>query len=385
MKKLVFLLLVLIFTGCTVLTPLQRSKLISVYHLIEIGNYEDAKNLVEEMIKDKDMSQWSRTWYARGLISQNAYREGIQKNDRKKTELYPDQLYVAWTSFERARIFDRRGRLNRHLEPRYVLLVNDFQKLGERHYAGGRYEEALRAFEQALRITQSPLLSVHVDNDLMYNAALAAFEGRNKEKAKNYLIKLNEQNYSTNVSHLLFKSYLETGDTLKAENVLTEGITKFNYDEGLVLLLVDFLYEINEIEKALGILDAASVYDQSNYIFPYTKGLVFQKSEQYNRAIDAYKRAVDMAPDEVLTYVNLATCYYNIGVDIEENARLITNNRRVMEEKARSTEAFDSAIKWLDKAYDKNPESQTVNLKIFQLYSSLSVTDKVRIMQGRVN
>lgn len=107
MKRLFFL--VFISFSCSVLSPLQKGKLISVFHLIEIAQYEEAKKVIEEMIKDKTYQKWPKTWYARGIICQNAYQEGIKKKDKKKTELYPNQLFVAFESFEKALSLDKRG------------------------------------------------------------------------------------------------------------------------------------------------------------------------------------------------------------------------------------------------------------------------------------
>jgi DTW domain-containing protein YfiP len=66
------LILLLFVSGCSVIPPLQRSNLIAVFHLIEISNYEEAKTVIEDMIMDAESREWSRTWYARGLLTQTA-------------------------------------------------------------------------------------------------------------------------------------------------------------------------------------------------------------------------------------------------------------------------------------------------------------------------
>jgi hypothetical protein len=86
-----------------------------------------------------------------------------------------------------------------------------------------------------------------------------------------------------------------------------------------------------------------------------------------------------------MIYVNIATCYYNIGVDIEESARTLTLNRLVQQEKSRSAEAFENAVIWLDKAYDQEPEDEVVIQKLFQLYKSLRINDKMEIIEEQIN
>ncbi len=387
MKRQFYLSIILLtlVSGCAVFAPLERSRLIAIFHLIENGDYEEAKDVIEHMKNDENAGQWPRTWYARGLLCQTAYQEGIKNNDKKKYELYNDQLYVAFSSYERARILDKRGRLDRQLASKYVLLSNDFQKLGEKHFNNREYDEALRAFEQAIRISRSPILPIQADSDLKFNTALAAYESKEWEKAIEYFTKLNEINYSTNVLHLLSSTYLEKGDTVSAKRVLTEGINKYKDSEEPVMLLVDLLYTKDSIDRAIKILTDKIKEDPSVFIYLYTKGLIYQKTEQYQKAIDAYEKAVKLKPDELLTHVQIATCYYNIGIEIEENARTINNSLQVREEKARSESAFNSAVSWLDKVYNEKPEDQAVIKKVYQLYGTLNKTDKVRSMQSWIN
>jgi tetratricopeptide (TPR) repeat protein len=383
MKK--FILLLFVLSGCAVMTPLHKSKLIAAFHLIEIKNFEEAKKVVEEMTLDPRASQWARTWYARGLLCQVAYQDGLRTNDIKKYELYPNQLYEAYASFEKARTLDKSARLERTLSPRYVILANDLQKMGENHFKGSRHAEALKAFELALNITRSSILDIETDNNLLYNTAMAAVESKNHEKAVKYLSELNELKYSTNVLHLLYSTYVDKGDSLAAERVLIENLSHYEDNENMVLLLVDVLYKKNEPQKAIKVLENTSKEKPNKAIFHYTRGLIYQKIEQYPEAIAAYEDAVRLAPNDVMTFARIATCYYNMGVEIEEGMVRITNNRRLLEERTKAEAAFNSAIQWLDKAYDKQPDNPAVISLLYQLYRSLSVNEKARNMQGLMN
>jgi tetratricopeptide (TPR) repeat protein len=385
MKRILFLVFVLALQGCAVMTPLQKSKLIAAFHLIEIKNYQEAKKVIEEMTEDEKSSKWARTWYARGLLAQNAYREGIEKNDRKNSELYPDQLYLAYTSYERARSLDRGGKLERTLAPKYVLLANDFQRMGEAHFRGSRFEEALRAFEQAIKVTQNPILDMKPDNNLVYNAAMAAYEQKDMDRAIRHLEKLNEQNFSSNVLHLLFTAFMEKGDTLSAEKALSEGIASYENNETLILLLADHYYRTGDMQRSIRAIDNAIKNNPTRHVLHYTRGLLLQKNEQYEKAIEAYKEAARLSPEDLMTMVNLATCYFNMGVEIEEKARTAANNRIAQEHKAKSEAAFASALSWLDKAYEKHTDNIAINIRMYQLYRDLSVGDKARNIQGRLN
>ncbi len=383
MKKLVFI--ICLFLCCSLSSLAQKSKVIAVFQLIETSKFKDAKEAVEELITEKKTKNWHRTWHARGLLCQSAYQEGKAKNKKENYELYPDQLFVALDSYVKARSLDKRGRLDDRLAPLYVLLANDFKELGEEHHNNRKYKQSLRAFESALQITKSPILEVRIDTHLIYNTALAAYEIEEWRKAIDYLNRLNEWNYSPNVSHLLYTIYLEKADTISAEKILIEGIDRYVENEDLVLLLTDILFHSGNTEKAIEILDSASLRDPLKYIFPFSKGLVYQKTDDYKKAIDAYKESLILNPDEIRIYSNIGTCYYNMGVEITKFARTITNNSAFLEEKERSSEAFESAVTWFEKAFDTEPDNQYIVTKLYELYKNLGYMNRISSLEGEID
>ena len=367
--------------GCSVMQPLQKRKLLGVFHLIETARFSEAKILVDELVEDKEASKWPNTWYARGVLCQNAYREGIRRNDRNLSNLYPDQLFVAFESFTRAEMLDKRGRFRKQIAPRYVLLANDLQVSGENHFKNKKYDDAFRAFEKALEISRKPVLSLQPDTNLIYNTALAAFESKNWNAAIRYFGILHEAGHSPNVTHLLFKAHMQTGSATAAEKTLKEGIKSHRENQSLVLLLVDLYCERNDTTRALQTLRNAISTHPENHVYHYTKGLINQKARLYNNAIEAYTRAVELDPAELMSHINIATCYYNIGVEIEEAGRSIMNSAMAMEKKRKAEEAFAMAVSWLDKAYEQKPQDKDVLSRLYNLYNTLRITDKASALE----
>lgn len=379
-----FMTISLLVCSCSVLSPLQKSKLLTVSNLIETSKFEEAKEVVEEMIVDEEATLWSRTWYLRGQLCHIAYQEGIKKKDKKLYELYPDQLYTAFESYQKALSLDRGGKLDRLIAPRFVLLANDFQKMAESLYAAGNYKESFRAFYQTVQISQHPLLEIELDQNLLYNTALAAFESKDWEKVVELLGGLHQNSFSVNATHLLFNASLAQGDTLSAKQVLREGIDQYENKEMFVLLLADLLFEGNEIVLAHEVLDEAANREPESFRYPSTRGLIHQKTGNYQEAINAYSEASNLAPEELTIYLNIATCYYNIGVEVEEAARTISNSRLVQQEKAKSSNAFESAVKWLDKAWEMGLEDKAMMSRFLELYRSLQVLDKVIELENHI-
>jgi tetratricopeptide (TPR) repeat protein len=255
-----------------------------------------------------------------------------------------------------------------------VQLANEFQKLGDRHFQTKNYAEAQRAYEHAQLVINSPVVSAKPDSNLIYNTALAAWENKDWEKATGYLDQLNTAYYSPNVSHLLYLAHLQAGDTLAGENALVDGIERYEENEELVLLLVDLLVRKNNIERAIEVLDTAALESPSKHIYPYTKGLVYQKAGQFNNAIEAYQEALQIAPDNAGIYSNIGTCNYNIGVEIDENARTIINKSGFLAEKEKAKKAFESAAESFRKVLEKDADNSYATAKLYQLSKVLGIT-----------
>jgi tetratricopeptide (TPR) repeat protein len=354
------ILFISLFIAWSLTLHAQRSKVLGAFQLIENNKFEEAKIAVEEAIQYKKTKDWTKTWYARGLLAQTAYEKGIKEKDKKKYELYPDQLYVAYDSYQKSLKLDKNGRMDSQIAPLFVKLANDFLKISENFYKEKDYKEAFRGFELALKINKSSILSLELDTSLLYNTALAAYQSEEWEKASGYLQQLNEYKYSPNIPQLLHAAFLAQGDTASAENALAEGVVIYAYDKDLVLLYADMLYHKKEFKKAVLVLDSAAVKDSSNAVFFYTKGLLYQKLDQYKKAIKAYEQSVAANPNKVETYSNIAACYYNMAVVIEEKARDISDMNLYHAEKLKSDAARESALEWYEKAYKKDPGNQSI-------------------------
>jgi tetratricopeptide (TPR) repeat protein len=362
------------------MSPLKKSRLISLYHLIEIGKFKDAKAVADEIIQSPESAEWANAWYAYGYLCQTAYGQGIEKNDPKLYQLYPDQLYLAWESYEKARSLDGSKRMERNLAPKYVLLANDFQSKGVKSFNEQNYDESLKAFEHALQIERLPFLSIPEDTLLIYNTALAAYEDENWTKANEYLFILHDYKYSANSTHLLFNVSLHLRDTATAEKVLHEGIVNFEKHDQLVFLLSELYYNTSRPDEALGVLEAAIMENPDNAQYYYNRGLIYQKTNQFQKAIEEYTESLKFDPENLMIYTNIATCYYNIGVQYEEKTLKLKRNQAVKEERAKAKQALKSSLYWLDSAIAKQPQDPEVISIMSQLYLLMGERDKTKTL-----
>ena len=368
----------LIFLFCLAVSASgQKSRVLAVMQMIDAKKYAEAKEAIELAVWNDRTSNWHRTYYAKGLLCQTAYEEGVEKKDNKITKLYEDQLYLAYESYEKAVELDVNGRKHSAVSQKYYLLSNDFRKLGLEHYAKHEYQEALRAFEHALLVINSKLVTVPADTNLVYNTAMVAYESENWEKAIGYLSGLHEDAYAQNVSLLLVDAHLQNGDTLQAEAVLMEGVKLYEYSDTLVLYLVNWLAGTDKKDLAIEILNEAIETHPDNFRFHWALGLVYRRMDNSEEAIKSLKVATELTTEKPAElYYHVGVCYYNTGIDLRENALQISENDEYQVVRNQYLAQFREAVKWLEISYELDPTSEKTITKLSLLYFQLQMREK---------
>lgn len=373
MKNLFFILIIVLVSP---LALAQKTRVVSAVQMIEQKKYEEAKDAIELAVWNDKTSQWARTYFVRGLLCQTAFEDGFEKREVKKTSLYPDQLYLAYSSYERALELDKRNRHEANISQKYYSLSNDFQKQGKRHFTNGDYIEAFRAFEHALLVNNSPLINVAIDTNLVYNIALAAYESQNWDKAISYLEGLHEQGHSTSTTILLFNAHMESGDTLRAEDVLMEGAELHDYETQSVLYLINIYINSNRNEQALDLLDEAILHRPEDYRFLWARGLAQAELGESDRAVESFESAIGLAPEEAKLYYHIGVIYYNMGIDLSDKSLKISAINKYLEMKALARDYYLKAVLWFELSYELDPYDEAVIYKLYQLYNQLQMEEK---------
>jgi len=373
-------LIIILLLGLTLSVSAQKSRVLAVKQMIDAGKYDEAKEAIELAVWNDRTSNWHRTYYTKGLLCQTAYEAGVEKNDSKKTSLYPDQLFLAYDSYEKALELDARERMHMLIKQHYYSLANDFSSLGEDLYQKGDYKEALRAFEHAILIGESDLVSAKIDTSLVYNSAMAAYESKNWDKAIKYLGTLHEDAYSTKASLLLAMAWFNSGDTIRSEEVMMEGVELYEYDEMVLTYLINELAGSGRLETAINVLNKAVEAKPDNFLFLWARGLVYRRMNNYDEALRNFHMAADLASDKPTLYYHIGVSYYNVGIDLREKALTIVENDEYQEIRAQYLEKFREAVKWLERSYELDPSNEKIVSRLNQLYYQLNMKEEQKAM-----
>ena len=377
--------MIAILLGLSIAAAGQKSKVIAVMQMIDAEKYEEAKEAIEEAVENDRTSRWPRTYYAKGLLCQTAYEAGVEKKDAKGTNLYPDQLFVAYDSYEKALELDTRGRLQSAIGKQYYLLANDLIQLGEARYNKEDYPAALHAFTYALRIGESDLVAVRPDTSLIYNTAMAAYESKNYSEAIPYLKELHQGAYDASVSLLLAIAYKETGDTLQSGNTLMEGMETYRYEDTLVMYTVNQLVGAGRLDSATVILKRAIQFRPDHSRYYWALGRVQQTMGRAEEALKSFQKAIELNPGNPELYYETGMCYYNMGIELRQSAQHIPSKEAYQEIRSRYLELLRKSVEWLEKSYELDPGNERTVTRLYQLYNHLQMKEAQKTLEPLVN
>jgi tetratricopeptide (TPR) repeat protein len=360
----------------------QKSKVLAVKQMIDAGKFDEAKEAIDEAVEHPKSSDWPRTYYIKGLLCQTAYEQGMEKKDAKKTSLYPDQLYVAYQAYEKAMELNAGEKIRSQIRQKYFLLSNDFRKLGESRYMQQDFEGALKAFEHAISIGKSELISAKTDTSLVYNAGMAAFESQNWVKSITYLTELHEASYAPSTSLLLSRAHLNSGDSIGGKEIMMSSLEQYDYGDTLVMYVTNHLVGAGDTQTAISILDRSIEARPDNYRFLWARALVYETLNRYEEAIHSFLLAAELADDKPELYYHLGICYYNIGIEMRESALEITDSDSYQEAREAYLDKFREAVHWFERSYELDPQNEKTVTRLQQLYYQLQMKDKQLSLEG---
>lgn len=211
------------------------------------------------------------------------------------------ELYIQEKKFtEATELLDKSLKLKPHDKE---LLYN----LGVVYHASGELEKALSYYEQVLSYDST-------NPNAINNMAMIYSEKNNWEKAKDLLMRcINKNSYFA-------LAYANLGDILYSENHIKEAL--YYYDKGLetnpehigLCIALAVLYsEIGNTEKAIAELtEVLKKYPESKNLW-FTIGNIYNKSNKYDEAIDAYNKVLIMDTSFIPGYQNLMEIYIKKG------------------------------------------------------------------------
>lgn len=233
--------------------------------------------------------------------------------------------------------------------------------------------------------------NVFNDAVVQYNAkaylkAAAAFE-----KAYDILDKLGTVDSSSlNNANLAYKLAVQEKfdgeqyeEALEVANIAKE---KFPEDIDLIITEANIYLKLEDNENTVKTLEYLMNIDDKNPSIFFAAGASYDVLGNNDKAMDAYKKAIELDPDYFDPNYNLGALYVNKAAEIQEKMNALPLDA-VDEYNAKKIEMEDflkQALPYLEKADEIQPDDQYTLNSLKEIYSRLKMYDKVKEINARL-
>lgn len=356
--------------------------------------------IIKPALTNADTKDLAQTWFIPGKAAFNEYDEllGLQQfgklpKDGEKT--MGTNLIEGYEYFCKALPLDSLPDAKGKVKPKYSKDIynilaghfNDYNNNAVGLYNAKDYKGAYRAWEIYLDMAADPVKykGIIVPNDtiiseVMYNQGIAAWQDDDLQKALKAFLAAKDKGYTKkNLYDYAINVARAANDTTAFLSLAREALPLYGSEDPIYLRLIinDYLVK-KQYDKALVAIEDALKNDPNNYDYYIVLGMIQETNKNYDKAQEAYKKALDLAPES-----SNANFYY--GKSICDQAYIINDTKAPTDPyeydaffKSTLKPLFESAVPYLEKAYDLDNENLEPLKYLQNVYYNLKDDKKLK-------
>lgn len=374
MKKPLFYTLI-IFTN---LCFSQSQKVITASDALNTGELDKAKYAIDMAILDDTSKLDAKTWLTYG----NVYYAIFTSNNESYKKLHGNPGKVALNSYIKIKELKKGEIYSGNLEKKYKIIQDYFLNLGVNDFNQNNYLDAIDKFKTANKAANQ---LGKIDSLALFNIALSYEKNKNFDEAINYYKECLAINYNAeNCCEYIIFILKTQGKENEAVEFSKQCRIQFPKNQQLIITELNHYLSINKYNEALFLLEDAIENDPTNKILYYTNGTILNALGQNELAITNYKEALKLDDKYFDANYNLGALYFNSGADLINNATEITDNAKYNKIINEAKSIFNSAVYYLEKTHDLNPNDKNTVSSLAQLYAQLGQNEKYADMKRKL-
>jgi predicted Zn-dependent protease len=181
------------------------------------------------------------------------------------------------------------------------------------------------------------------------------------------------------------QSYLEMGDTLKAESLLTSLPEKFPGNKNITLQLIDLYIKAGKNDEALKHLAIAKADDPTNYSLHFAEGIIYLNQNKFDEAIADLTKSVELKSDLYDSQYGLGAAYINKASDMFVKANDIMDVVKYNAAIDEAMKVFAQALPYMEKANELKANDVYAMRSLKELYYRLKMTDKYNDIKAKLD
>jgi len=180
---------------------------------------------------------------------------------------------------------------------------------------------------------------------------------------------------------------VQQGKTEEAKKALADAREANPDDTSITLTEANVYLELNDFTTYKKLITDVLAKNPNDADLVYNLGVIAGKTDPVE-AEKYYKKAIEIKPDFTNAYLNLAILKLDADKKIiEEMNKLGTSekdNKRYEVLKKQRTDMFNSALPYLEKAFELDAKNEDVANTLLNVYGALEMTDKKKALKAKM-
>ncbi|MEL7001860.1 MAG: tetratricopeptide repeat protein [Bacteroidota bacterium] len=385
--KRIIALLVICLVG-TYSYAQKKPKITAGLKAMQTGKLDESKAILDQAIVHEKTKDDGKSWYYHGLL----YASLDTTTNPQFQNLASDPLSTALTSFEKAdelsggKEYFTTGSNGLPVTKgqQIDMLWGHYLNKGVEQYQAKNNEEAVRILEKTIQIKPQ-------DTTGYIYAGSVALSGKQYDKTKKYYETLvNDLDYHSPdiYNSLIYVASSIDKDDTKALEYIRKAKAQFPQNTEFAKSEINTLIRMDMLEEAQKELETAIENEPGNTNLLFTLGVMYDETDQQDKAKGAYRRALKADPTNYNSQFNLAVIYYNEVVKLltEKNNLGITaaDLKKANEMQKSIDEKLKAALPEWEKANELTPNDQTTLETLKYIYFNLKMYEKAEAVEKQL-
>ncbi len=392
MKRVLFSMVLLLAASFTFAQEKNVKEAKSIANEVK-PNFDQAEKLINGALTSAETKDNAETWDVAGFIQKRI-------NEKEMEHAYLRQPYDTLKMFnsalnmckyyfkcdELAQIPNEKGKIkNKYRKPNSAAILAARSHLvngGIQFFNLDKNKEAFDFFATYVDIAINPMFEkenlLQTDTvlpQIAYYASLAAAKMEDYPNVLKYAPYAKEDKEVGKYAMEFMSTALKAqGDTIKWIASLKEGLQKYPEHSFFFGHLIDYYSNNNKFDEAMQFADDMLAKDPTNTFYLYVKGYLYHNMKDYDKAIEFYKKTVEVDPNYAEAYSNLGLIYCLQAQDFSEKSTTDVNDPKYKEDQATLKSFYEKARPNYEKARDLKPDQKELWLNgLHRVYYNLEM------------
>lgn len=392
MKRVLFSMVLLLAAGFTFAQEKSIKEAKSIANEVK-PDFAKAEQLINGALSNPETKDNAETWDVAGFIQKRINEKEMENAYLRKPydtlKVYNSALDMCRYYFkcdELAQVPNEKGKIkNKYRKPNSAAILAARPNLingGIQFFNLDKNKEALDFFATYVDIAVNPMFEkenlLQTDTilpQIAYYASLAAAKIKDYPSVLKYApFAQNDKEVGKFAMEFVSTALIAQGDTAKWIASLKEGIQKYPEHPFFLGHLIEYYSNNNKYDEAMQFADGMLAKNANDVFSLYVKGYLYHNMKDYDKAIEFYKKTIEVAPDHAEAYSNLGLIYCLQAQDFSEKATTDVNDPKYKEDQATLKSFYEKARPNYEKARELKPEQKDLWLNgLYRVYYNLGM------------